>query len=170
MGADGGVNWIKLKDPKDYSRVLELTNPLRIWYTEDGIYEEYHEKWLDENPDISYPNYIVGRYGSFRGYSQGADSLVEILGYEPKHRGPSEYENLDYTFEEVWLDLITREPWKQGEWARTSLEKHLWEIFSWMKPEEVFESLGVLRHMHVGDWFDELCSKLDYYGSCETWT
>lgn len=164
MGADGGVSWAELKDPSLYDRVGALTAPFGFWNNNDKNHWVEHHDWENENTWCSPPHYLVGYYGSFMGDWKGSQALDEVL------REDSRQQN-NLTFSELWMDLITREDWKNGYWTRTSLEKMLWENFHWYSDfDEVVNKFGILQDMLVGDWIKELNQAIVNFGHEETWT
>ncbi len=166
MGAEGGVNWMRLrKGGVGYDRCRELLKPFwAIWGEGTGRTNE-HRDWLEAHPEFSAPEYVVAYYGTDVRLD-GMRTLHDILLNE------DERENLDYTFEEVWLDLRTRPTWQAGEFDRTALEELLYQCFTWRTNEEVFEALGPLRTVTVRAWITEMDRIVirNSYSSAETWT
>ena len=195
MGADGGMCWIKLRNPTKYNRVCELIKPFYfLTYVDD-----YHESNIDwESGGIYSPEYLVGTYGTDQEFSIH-DDLVEVLednfdevisGMDPT---PT-YGQL--TFLELVEDLKTRpftdnnqisyfylteksySSYKMRDFIDpngrriSKLEIMLWGIIKYSKPEELREDLGILADIKVNDWLNELRSLLEpnSFGSEETWT
>ena len=195
MGADGGMCWIRLRNPTKYNRVCELIKPFYfLTYVDD-----YHESNIDwESGGIYSPEYLVGTYGTDQEFSIH-DDLVEVLednfdevisGMDPT---PT-YGQL--TFLELVEDLKTRpftdnnqisyfyltekscSSYKMRDFIDpngrriSKLEIMLWDIVEYSKPEELREDLGILADIKVNDWLDELRLLLEpnSFGSEETWT
>jgi hypothetical protein len=72
MGADGGVNWVRVKDKK---RFRELIRPFRIHWDSDG-YKGSNLDYIDNNPLPD--DYEVSTYGTDQEL-HGFDTLREML-------------------------------------------------------------------------------------------
>lgn len=191
MGADGGVCWMKVKDPSKYARVQELLRPF-YWLTYVDDYRWSNVEYIRKSP-ISEPTYLVGTYGSFQDFSI-CGTLRDILER-------SEDENVcsdpSLTFLELVEDLATRPMACNNvvnEWVYltdrrmgvirphrdyysasgerlTILEIMLWDrVHYWL--EKLEEELEPIAHMTVESWLTELRGLLEYsnVGSEETWT
>lgn len=193
MGADGGMCWIKLRNPTKYNRVHELLAPF-YFLTHIDDYHQSNVDWYD--PTIDAPNYIVGSYGTDQKFDINED-LVDVLEHDFDEIFPDMDPTPTYgqlTFLELVEDLKTR-PFvdydgkffyladrtysyrmynvvDSNDRHISKLEEMLWDIIEYSKLEELREDLGILADMKVNDWLDELRSLLesDNHGSEETWT
>ncbi len=164
MGADGGICWLTLKVPKNYDRVMKLIAPFNLIVYNDKCHYAEHMAWRDSHPNIGRPNEIVGIYGSF--VDDGLNYLYSIINYD------DDWEQLDYTFTELLIELETRPSWLQDSFARTAIERMLWERVKDCAPiEDAISRLDILADMTVRDWLEELRTSLyPYFNSVETWT
>jgi len=173
MGADGGVEWMKLKQPSKYGRLMELLWPFNI-RTYEGLIDvcasynsNFHDEWCEENPEICEPKYLLSIYGTdLPGFPCLSDipGIVEYLKDAETQQFPHELFILGinpkvHTFGDIILEKNTR-PSSVGYYCK--LPSFLEEL----------EEGSVLDSMIISDWVDEVESILDINSccSCETWT
>ena len=189
MGADGGLIWMEVREPKKLSRVHELLAPFEWFSTE---FRDEDSEWLRKNPkEIDFKACIVTRYGTDLNDRDGIHDLYEILAY--MEDGDTR------TFEDIILDLATRPDYEMFQLDK--LEECLWLGFDQssrydyrgiqpfhsdyqetlntradkrlrLADEEHLQRLGVLRHLTVDAWGTELKRLLKWgrYHTVETWT
>lgn len=184
MGADGGICWMAIKDPAKYERVRLLLKP--FWQFTDMNGEADWQQganndWLDANPEIWQPKYLVGTYSSFKDFA--LFDLKEILSCSKEELclDPS------LTFQEFREDLLTR-PFTSrncGEIFYLSgfrrLDRYTYDLCA-NRPTELEilmadwavyhpEDLEGLEQITISSWQDELNELLDSrVVSVETWT
>lgn len=171
MGADGGVEWVKLRDPKKYNRLVELLLPFwQIGWRGDksgcaGYNVDKHLEWMDSCPSVCPPNYLLGFYGTDRGDACSLETLCTMLESEDE-------EPATFTFAEFdeYYRLTIDETW---DWRRAPWNKCWTEHFQYKNHEEVCEELGPLKDMKISDWVEEIRAIIDlrfWVMSAETWT
>lgn len=186
MGADGGISWIGLKNPKKYDRAQELIKP--FWFLTH--IDDYHYSNVEWSSDfICAPNYIVGTYGTDQNYclDEEFDEIYPNMDPTPTYG--------QLTFLELVEDLKTRpfinqtsnkcyylpnESFPYGMYNVvdsngrhiTKLEEMLWYTIKYTEEKDLREDLGILADMKVNDWLEELRTLLNPNdsGSEETWT
>jgi hypothetical protein len=186
MGADGGLTWMSVRDPKKLDRARELITPLGI--LDDEWRNEDHE-YIDKHKPIDWSSDLVARYGTDLDHD-GMRDLYEILAYI----------EIDLrTFEDIALDIATRPEWQMFQMSTFEKAIHRacspssWYEYHRLSPywsdhnrvveerpanrvkvasEDALQRLGVARRMRVNDWEAELKRLLywERYGSVETWT
>jgi len=170
MGADGGVVYVRLKNPthENYAKVLDLLKPFWQFLSRDGgasWAEEANYAWENENPSIDGPSYLLGYYGTDR-----CDSF-DLSDLEALTESDEELDPL--TFSELDLDCRTRPI------APTSLrycEKpfhRLWsEHFKWQDRERTLNELGPLANVTIASWREQMLDLVDVHHVAheETWT
>lgn len=198
MGADGGVCWMPLRDPKQYARVLELLGPFYYLtkYGNADWQDDANDQFLNSHP-YHRPNYLVGTYGSFQDFSI-YPALEEILSDEreicidPSLTFLELMEDLDTRplfFPEIYMDSIPAQwgflPSIRASISRlrrtrnargtylSTLEIMLWDSMKYYSTEaERAVELCPIAKTNLSDWRDELRSLLDVSltGREETWT
>jgi hypothetical protein len=188
MGADGGLIWMEVREPKKLSRVHDLLAPFR-WFT--TTFRDEDSEWIKKHPkEIDFKACIVTRYGTDLEHD-GIHDLYEILAY--MEDGDTR------TFEDIILDLATRPDYEMYD--LDTLDEALLLAVSWsswydyqrsgihnsdyqetlntrankrlrLADEEHLQRLGVLRHLTVDAWGAELKRLLKWsrYHIVETWT
>lgn len=171
MGADGGVVYIRLRNPSKYSRVEELLRP--FWqFLDPGGRSDWAEdstiEWENQNPNISSPDFLLGYYGTDRADNQDLHDLANICQMEID-------ELCQLTFSDLDLECRTWPGW--GQYYNSNYGLYplhaLWLChFRYDTHEEVVKRLGGLASMRVIDWTQELGNllHLQSVGSEETWT
>jgi hypothetical protein len=174
MGADGGLNWIRVKDQKYYDRAIALISPLGL--IETSLRSEDYD-WLYKNY-IPKNTTIMSRYGTDLDHS-GMYHLMQILDYEDEN---------NLTFQELVEDLATRPDWLM--YGLSVLDKAVFKVCdlnSWLDYEFRFKTekqrgyqrldlksdcLGILQSMLISTWVSELEKMIipNSYSSVETWT
>ena len=170
MGADGGVELMKLKKPAEYSRLLDLLEPFNIRTYEELIdvcasYNSHcHNDWCEENPEICAPKYLLSIYGTDLPGFPCLRDIPRMLEYF--ENANESYHDLFYlgldpeknTFGDIFLERKTR---PSSMW-RCRLDNFLEEL----------EEGSVLDLMLISEWVEEIKSILDIKSrrSCETWT
>jgi len=167
MGADGGVCWMRLRDPARYQRLCDLVRPF-WWLTDSGEADwqaEASDSWLSANPLYSAPAYIVGRYGTSQDWD--LTDLADMLRGEDADlcSDPA------LTFAELIEDIDTR----PGHYAHRSLSGEAPMLERWVLEVRWLygrAGLGVLEGMTVEQWAAEMRRILiaGSVGSEETWT
>ncbi len=189
MGADGGVVYMKLRNPSKFSRLLELINPF-YFLTESGNadwQQDTCDKFWESSP-IGAPEYLCGTYGTSQDFD--ISDLRDILDpdyFENEIADPS------LTFVELVEDLQTR-PFggTDGKWCYLTdritvgkyhnyydsgakrlslLEKMLWDVVCW-RLNDLPKTLGPISNMTISSWLSEMREILEYKNvfSEETWT
>lgn len=185
MGADGGINWVKLRDVSKKDRFRELTTPFEIGEPGSGYgndyYDHYHDAYLEKHPFG--PEYVIGTYGSFQEV-HGIDTLREMLD---EALPPARYVGRPYdTFETYYevepgatfVDLLesycTEPAWRE------TLQGAILTTLRRITGCRNRDSLEAIRRasdkpvfrMSVRAWATELREMCDWktYGSDETWT
>lgn len=187
MGADGGLNWMRLRDPEKRQHAIDLISPLGLidhnWRDEDYAWYKQHGDKLK--------NCIVSKYGTDRDQS-GMEDLKDILDYPF-----SDIDFSDYTFAEMVEELATRPEYQM--YGLSTLEKAILSSCAWwsypycstyyssiyfgesrFKDDDLVKKrltltsgkLGILREIKIGDWLKEVEQLVikDSVSSVETWT
>jgi len=174
MGADGGVEWIALKDHKKYDRLMYLLSP--FWQIGhrggrsgcSSNHESAHLDWQNDNSTISEPYFLIGYYGTDRGDMCSLETLRDMLS--------PDYEICCLTFKELdqyyriqndldsWNWTYYHDPWYKC-W------KQHWG-YHWQTHQEYVANFKELVDMTISDWIEEVSSilELNSYGCEETWT
>lgn len=190
MGADGGMCWMKLSNPSKYDRVVELLTPFYFLTYVDDYHQSNHD-WMDAEPIIMAPEYILGSYGSFQTFDI-YDTLRHILNPEEFNEGAREVcSDPSLTFAELLQDLATRPMLKSnsgGAWVylpeersiepisgyyryydvnskqMTLLEIMLWDLmhYHWNDEAKIASWLKPIADIKVADWLEELNSLLEH--------
>jgi hypothetical protein len=186
MGADGGLTWMSVRDPKKLDRAKALITPLGFL---DAKFRDEDHEYIDKHKPVDWTTDIVARYGTDLDHD-GMRELYEILAY---------FENDERTFEEVALDIATRPDWMMFQMdtfeqaVMRACDWSSWSDYHRLSPywsdhnqviaerptkravvasEEALKRLEPIRHMKVEDWVAEVkrLVKWDRYNTVETWT
>lgn len=177
MGADGGVNWVKVKDRKKLEKLLM---PFGLLWEGGSYYDEHHYEYLNQNPLPS--DYVISRYSNLKGYNYGLLDLQEILNdieswaevYEKDSFDPyfRDANLLEMSWEDVLEDYYTHPD--SSHWAAPRLVTLLVEELGfWFKHGKSSDRPGrEVLEMKIGQWYQEViaCIDPDTFGSAETWT
>lgn len=167
MGADGGLDIAKLKDPKDYDSISMLLRPFNAIFGDDSkTYGKYHNIYLNKNKHIRYPNYIITYYGTFLNNYSGISSVKQIIK-EIQH---NRYKDKNFTIEEKWFNLITKPYISTKLYSEDFFEELLIESFEYFDYNEVNNCLSKIKDIKLIDWANELNDKIESFQTIETWT
>lgn len=175
MGADGGVNWVKLVGNHD--EFYRLVEPFGILWESDDFYDTYHNDWLslEEASFLSEDIYLISRYGTNFDI-QGFDTLKQIIEEIPYNKLKK------YTFREILLDIATEPKWKYEQRNGWDEYKDKCPIRHMVSKSSLFpfgfdiniydEYEHPLLDMVLEDWVERICECIDPYsfGRQETWT
>jgi len=160
MGADGGINWIRLTG--EYDEAVRLIRPLHLLWDQSGTgHDSEHYEALD---GAILPlhgtrhHYLYSVYGTdvMRG---GMDELAEIIEYwqslvTDRDWYWEETDPLTLTWEEILADFLTK---PNCELRRSALIGNWggWLIYPPWTPSPVR-----LMHEEYGSWFDKETLKI----------
>lgn len=105
MGADGGIDWIRVTDKQKFH---ELVKPLELIIDKD-YYQSYHYEYLDKEPLPK--DYVWSCYGTNHDFG-GCQDLVEVINYwlwvqDEKDWYWQDQDPLDLTWEEILVEYFT---------------------------------------------------------------
>ncbi len=187
MGADGGLNLVRLKDPSKRDRAVELIAPLGLL---DYSWRDEDEEYIKNNPlpdDI-----ILSKYGTDMSHCGMRDLYYIFAEFEPEYRNDWLF-GIYWTFEDIVLNLMTCPEWQlfnlstlerqiirqcsnEMYYKYVQKEDFMWREFYQPEPIErdmkYIESLKDIWKMTIGDWVSEL-KELLYWKNVavvETWT
>lgn len=176
MGADGGINWVRVYDP---ARFGELVTPFGVnWY--DDYHDAEHDAYLNKHP-LPF-DCAVATYGTNQDV-QGFDTLVAMLREAPEIE---ELYDVDpgATFLDILVSEYTLPSWRArtgGEILRALLRRELLYYRQHLDPDlysqalkgaiDRYQSCPVMN-MSVLAWANAVNAVIDpkSFGSAETWT
>lgn len=108
MGADGGVNWIRLKDKSQRPLFNKLVGPLGLLF-EKGSTHEANRSYLYNNPHSE--DKVISTYGTNQ-RRYGMEELIDIVRYLQSLKEEHDWfwnagDPLELTWEEVLADCKT---------------------------------------------------------------
>jgi hypothetical protein len=172
MGADGGIQWIRLRKPAKYDRLMELIKPFHCTYWQNGSasgHDDDHWKAIQEN-DIGPPNHLIGVYGTDMGDIPSLDDLFEIISSIRDIEGLKEL-GIDPNVHS-FLNLIEEKATRPNYWC--GFDAGIDQILKIMYDFDNGESIRnePIYKMTLAEWADEIESII---GSNEmirmdTWT
>ncbi len=168
MGADGGILYVRLTNPYQYARVINLIGPFYRLINDDGgasWADEANYHWREANPSIVAPRYLLGYYGTDRGDSISLRELPELCCFEDDAL-------YDLTFEELDLDCRTFPYGLDYPRYGHILYRLRYEHFDYVSHDETISRLGTIAKMPIKEWAREVRSLLDLRNIAivETWT
>jgi hypothetical protein len=192
MGSDGGVCYVKMRDPSKKSRALELLRPFHglLNHGFADWAENQTLDWEDAHPKISSSSdYILGYYSSSQDYDLGA--LADLFRYFGDREGQESFESQvpdpSLTFVELLEDLATRPMFNQsvngiyylGKFTHrygwdlngreiSIIEQLLWSYWGWRNDfsgddaDHHRNEFAPIADMKVIDWLWEMNSLVDW--------
>jgi hypothetical protein len=187
VGADGGINWVRVTGDK--GEFYSLIRPLHLlWYSASGgssCYDDYHHEYIekyDPVPKAKDGFYEVSTYGSFN-RNDGMDDLRELIRELRWYRNLRPFESnwgdanpLELTWLEMLVEYYTADYWKDsGKYWLPIPMRLMLEHYDWVYDQ----TTGKLRdyddpilHITLGAWLERILKVIDVnsFGCIETWT
>lgn len=188
MGADGGINWVRVTGDKDEFR--RLVGPLGLFWHR-SYYDEYHDDYIekyDPVPKTKDGFYEISTYGTnqdVQGFDDLHDLIQELQWYKRPSRKPfdnvwGDTDPLDLTWIEMLTEYYTADYWKsENTWflpipMRLMIQRHDWiyDVNTGLIKEEYKHYDKPVFHITLREWLDRICKIIDLksFGSIETWT
>lgn len=183
MGADGGINWVKVTGNAE--EFYALVRPLGLLWEDSKCYDEYHDDYLEKNPlpKLDKGFYEISTYGSFN-TNDGMDDLYEIIEnlksylIEPKtdYDVWGDVNPLELSWKELLTEYHTTDYWKMGAcWSLPAPMRIIVDQLNWVfdkNTDTIKEYDHPTFHITLREWLTRVMDVIDLksFGSAETWT
>lgn len=177
MGADGGISWMELKDPRRYKRLMELLSPFPVtyWHNATGSgHDDEHWEYIKENSELQSEEYLLGVYGTDMGDIpdlHDLQNLVEIIRDKEVMSHHGIYPEV-HTFLDLLEERETRPDswWDYGPKSGPNFILSIMEFYNFDNGESIKKES--VYKMTLKSWADEIESIVDIQNinSVETWT